>query len=185
MKTVDELYAEAQATITKLNADASEARATITKLNADAEASSALLTEAQAKVTESTKQNEALTLAHGELKAQRNELAGKVTSLTTQTTSLTAQVEALTKENGEHKAAILNATAKIGKLEAEARTAEERAAEYYGAGGKPAAVTAKGQSDDELVARFKAITDPVAQTIFWRSLSAAQRQNLQTLLSNK
>jgi len=184
VKTVEELYAEAQATITKLTADASGAQATITKLNADAEAGAALLTEAQAKVTELAKNNESLTLAHSELKAQRDELAGKVTSLTTQTTSLTAQVEALTKENGEHKTAILGASAKIGKLEAEARTAEERAAEYYGAGGKPAAVTAKGQGDDELVARFKAITDPAAQTIFWRSLSAAQRQNLQTLLSS-
>ena len=184
MKTVEELYAEAQATITKLTADASEARATITKLNADAEAGAALLTESQAKVTELTKNNEALTLAHSEIKAQRDELAGKVTAFTTQTTSLTAQVEALTKENGEHKAAVLNATAKIGKLEAEARTAEERAAEYYGAGGKPAAVTAKGQSDDELVARFKAITDPAAQTNFWRSLSAAQQQKLQSLLSS-
>ncbi len=60
MKTVEELYAEAQATITKLTADASGAQATITKLNADAEASAALLTEAQAKVTELTKNNESL-----------------------------------------------------------------------------------------------------------------------------
>ncbi len=80
MKTVEELYAEAQTTITKLAADASGAQATITKLNADAEAGAALLTEAQTKVTELTKQNEALTLAHGELKTQRDELAGKVTS---------------------------------------------------------------------------------------------------------
>ena len=176
MKTVEELYSEAQATIAKLNTDA--------------EARLALLTESQAKVATLTKDNEALkknhealTLAHSELKAQRDELAGKAATLSTQTTTLTAQVEALTKENGEHKAAIFNATAKIGKLEAEARTAEERAAEYYGAGGKPAAVTAKGQGDDELVAQFKAITNPAAQTTFWRNLSAAQQQKLQSLLS--
>ena len=171
MKTVDELYSEAQATITKLTTDA--------------EASAALLTEAQAKVADLTKNNESLTLAHSELKSQRDELSAKVATLSSQTTTLTVQVEALTKENGEHKAAILDATAKIGKLEAEAKSAEERAAEYYGAGGKPAAVTAKGQGDDELVAKFKAIKDPAAQTNFWRSLSAAQQQKLQSLLSSK
>jgi len=61
VKTVEELYSEAQATIAKLNTDA--------------EARLALLTESQAKVASLTKDNEALsknneslTLAHTELK---------------------------------------------------------------------------------------------------------------------
>jgi len=108
MKTVDELYTEAEATISQLNADA--------------KASAALLAETQARIAD----------------------------LTSEKTTLTAQIEALTKENNEHKTTILVANYKIGRLEAEAQAPKV----------------------DDLVVQFKAITDPGAQTNFWRSLSA-------------
>jgi len=91
-------------------------------------------------------------------------LTGKAATLQPRRPRLRRRSRRSPRKTASTRLAIFNATAKIGKLEAEARTAEERAAEYYGAGGKPAAVTAKGQGDDELVAQFKAITNPAAQT---------------------
>ena len=60
---------------------------------------------------------------------------------------------------------------------AEAKTAERIAAERYGAASpKPLPVTSRGDAKaTELVAKFKAITDPKEQTKFWRSLSTEQR----------
>ena len=73
-----------------------------------------------------------------------------------------------------------DALAEVEKLKAEAKTAEERAAEIYGAeAGKAAAVTAKGDPATLPVAdRFKAISDPAAQTAFLRSLSEGERAEL-------
>ena len=116
MKTVDELYTEAEATISQLNADA--------------KASAELLADAQARIA----------------------------TLTAEKNTLTAQIEALNKEIREHKTTILVANYKIGRLEAEA------------------------PKEDDLLVQFKAITDPGAQTIFWRSLSAMQQNKLQSLL---
>lgn len=73
-----------------------------------------------------------------------------------------------------------DALAEVEKLKADAKTAEERAAEIYGAeAGKAAAVTAKGDPATLPVAdRFKAISDPAAQTAFLRSLSEGERAEL-------
>ena len=60
------------------------------------------------------------------------------------------------------------------------KTAEQRAAEIYGAqAGQAAAVTAKGNpADMSVVERFKAIGDPAGQTAFLRSLNDAERAEL-------
>ena len=73
------------------------------------------------------------------------------------------------------------ALAEIAKLKAEAKTAEERAAEIYGAraSAAPAAVTPKGDAQQVPVAeRFRAITSPTAQTEFLRALSDKERAEL-------
>jgi hypothetical protein len=63
------------------------------------------------------------------------------------------------------------------KAKAEAKTAERIAAERYGAAStKPLPVTSRGDAKaSELVTKFKAISDPKEQTVFWRSLSTEQR----------
>lgn len=67
----------------------------------------------------------------------------------------------------------------IETLKAEARTAEERAAEIYGArAAEPVAVTPKGDPVRPLLERFRAISDPAAQTQFLRDLSEAERAEL-------
>lgn len=67
----------------------------------------------------------------------------------------------------------------IATLQAEAKSAEQKAAEIYGAqAGMPAAVTPKGDPVRPLIERFRAITDPAQQTQFLRSLSDAERAEL-------
>ncbi len=67
----------------------------------------------------------------------------------------------------------------IATLQAEAKSAEQKAAEIYGAqAGTPAAVTPKGDPARPLIERFLAITDPAQQTQFLRSLSDAERAEL-------
>lgn len=71
----------------------------------------------------------------------------------------------------------------IDRLKAEAKTAEERAAEIYGArASEPVAVTAKGDPVRPVIERFRAITDPGAQTQFIRNLTEEERTELFTNL---
>jgi len=80
----------------------------------------------------------------------------------------------------KQEAATHEALAQVEQLKAEAKSAEERAAEFYGAmSGSAAAVTAKGDPDVRPISeRFAAISDPAAQTAFLRSLSDAERAEL-------
>ena len=153
--------------------------ARVKHLEADAHAGSTLLSEAakqsddlKAQIVALTKEKETLTLASGELTEQRDRLANDLASAKQSITSATAADE-LTKAKEQLSAL----SAEVEKLKAEAKTAERIAAERYGAASpQPLPVTSRGDTKaSELVTKFKAITDPKEQTVFWRGLSTEQR----------
>ena len=153
--------------------------ARVKHLEADAHAGSTLLSEAakqsddlKAQIVALTKEKETLTLASGELTEQRDRLANDLASAKQSITSATAADE-LTKAKEQLSAL----SAEVEKLKAEAKTAERIAAERYGAASpQPLPVTSRGDTKaSELVTKFKAITDPKEQTVFWRGLTAEQR----------
>ena len=153
--------------------------ARVKHLEADANAGSTLLSEAakqsddlKAQIVALTKEKETLTLASGELTEQRDRLANDLATAKQSLTSATAADE-LTKAKEQLSAL----SAEVEKLKAEAKTAERIAAERYGAASpQPLPVTSRGDTKaSELVTKFKAITDPKEQTVFWRGLSTEQR----------
>ena len=117
------------------------------------------LADAKGLVDEAIAENETLTAANKELAEQAQHAAGLITSLET---DLKASQEEVTT------------------LKAAAKSAEERAAEYYGAASpKPAPATPKGDSQGKpLAEQLAAITDPVKQTAFWQKLTDEQRAEL-------
>lgn len=158
MKTIEEQLAEANATVARLEADA--------KANAD------LLTEAQGKVAAAEKLAE----------DRKTQLEAKTAEFDALTENFKAEIEAKTAEIKQAKTAesgkVAELTAEVERLKAEAKTAEQIAAERYSAGGPPAQVPAPGQQSDAtdaLVAKFKAISDPTEQTRFWQGLTSAQK----------
>lgn len=144
------------------------ALAQIKTLETDATAGANLMAESATKT-------ETLTLQVTELQAQRERLDADL---------LTARqsIESLTKHKGEAETRLGELVARNKDLESreqdiEAR-ASKRAAEIVASTGTsaPAPVTPKGDKQTEdLVAQFKAISDPKQQTIFWRSLTAQQQ----------
>jgi DNA repair exonuclease SbcCD ATPase subunit len=156
------------------------ALARVKQLEADAQAGSTLLSEAarqsdelRTKVTAFTKESEALTLANTELTEQRDQLSRDLVAAKQSLTSTANTVEELAKA----KEQITALTTEVETLKASAKTAERIAAEHYGAANpQPVPVTPRGDAEAEaLLTRFKAITDPKEQTVFWRSLTAQQR----------
>ena len=123
------------------------------------------LDAANARLTEQSEKLAALETEIATLQATNEELSD----------NLTHTKEQLASVEGAYRQAL----EEVQQLKAEAKSAEERAAEYYG---KPAAaqpVTAKGDPDVRPVSeRFAAIKDPAAQTAFLRSLSDAERAEL-------
>lgn len=123
------------------------------------------LDAANARLTEQSEKLAALETEIATLQATNEELSD----------NLTHTKEQLASVEGAYRKAL----EEVQQLKAEAKSAEERAAEYYG---KPAAaqpVTAKGDPDVRPVSeRFAAIKDPAAQTAFLRSLSDAERAEL-------
>ena len=157
-----------------------DALARIKQHEADAQAGSTLLTEAskqsenlRQQLTALTKEKETLTLANEEIASQRDQFSSDLATAKQSLTSTASTAEELTKAKEQLTA--LNA--EVEKLKGEAKTAERIAAERYGAASsQPLPVTSRGDSKaDELVTRFKAITDPKEQTAFWRALTAEQR----------
>jgi chromosome segregation ATPase len=157
-----------------------DALARTRQLEADAQAGSVLLTEAskqseelRQQVTALTKDKETLTLANEEITAQRDQLSS---DLATAKQSLTSAANAA-EELAKAKEQLTALNSEVEKLKGEAKSAERIAAERYGAASpQPLPVTSRGDSKaDELVTRFKAITDPKEQTAFWRSLTPEQR----------
>jgi len=166
MKTIDEQLEDALAQVKQLEADTT---AGSTLLSEAAKQSGDLRTQ----VTALAQDKETLALANGELTEQRDQLASDLATAKQSLTSAATAAEELTKAK-EQLAAL---TAEVEKLKADAKTAEQIAAERYGAASlKPLPVTSRGDAKaTELVTKFKAITDPGEQTAFWRSLSTEQR----------
>lgn len=131
------------------------------------------LDAATAKVSELTAQ---LAEVQTELETAKNDLATAETVNAELTDNLTTAKEKMAAQEVE----LREARGQISQLQAEARTAEERAAEFYGTkAGQAASVTPKGDATALPVAeRFKAITTPQGQTQFLRSLSDAERAEL-------
>jgi chromosome segregation ATPase len=157
-----------------------DALARVKQLEADALAGGTLLTEASKQTDDLRKQATALTteketlaLANEEITAQRDQLSRDLTAAKQSLTSSAKAAEELAKA----KEQITALTSEVETLKTNAKTAERIAAEHYGASStQPVPVTPRGDAEAEtLVARFKAISDPKEQTIFWRSLTAAQR----------
>ena len=145
-----------------------QALALIKHLEADARAGTTLLSEASTKI-------DGLTVQVTELNAERERLAA---DLTTARQSL----HSLGTQKGEAETRLAQLTARNQELEATEKDLEKRAskraADIVASTGTsaPAPVTPRGdRQTDDLVARFKAITDPAAQTTFWRSLTPQQQ----------
>ncbi len=127
-------------------------------LDEQLDAANGRITELEAAATESATQIETLTAANAEL-----------------ADNLRASHEKLATLQGKHQEAL----AEIERLKAEAKTAEERAAEIYGAqASEPQPVTAQGDPGRSLIERFRAIKTPAEQTRFLRSLSEQEREAL-------
>lgn len=131
------------------------------------------LDAATAKVNELTAQ---LAEANAALETAQEEK----TSMEAVNAELSDNLSACRDKLATMEASLREANAQIQQLKAEARTAEERAAEFYGTNaGQAVAVTAKGNDKTIPVAeRFKAISTPEGQTQFIRSLSDAERAEL-------
>ena len=157
-----------------------DALARIKQHDADAQAGTALLNEAgrqagdfKQQIAALTKDKETLTLANEEITSQRDQLTGDLATAKQSLTSAASAAEELAKA----KEQLTALTSEVETLKANAKTAERIAAERYGAASsQPLPVTPRGDTKaDELVTRFKAITEPAAQTAFWRGLTAEQR----------
>jgi chromosome segregation ATPase len=189
MKTIDEQLEEALARITQLESDATASASLLTEsghqherfrqeIAALTKEKDALAASTSAEqIAALTAEKETLTLANGELIGQRDQLAGELATAKQSLTSAATAAADLAKAQ-EQIAAL---TAEVANLKASAKSAERIAAERYGAASpQPLPVTSRGDSKaDELVTRFKAISDPAEQTAFWRSLTPEQRTLIQ------
>ena len=192
MKTIDEQLEEALARVKQLESDSTASASLLTEAGhqherfrqeiaaltkeKDALAASTTaeqLTKAQEQITALSAEKESLTLANGELTEQRDQLSRDLATAkqTLKTAGGTAEELAKAKEQ------VGALTKEVETLKANAKTAERIAAERYGAAStEPLPVTPRGDAEAAtLVERFKAISDPAAQTAFWRSLTAEQR----------
>ena len=166
MKTIDEQLEDALARIKQHEADALAGTALLNEASRQAG-------DFKQQIAALTKDKETLALASGELTEQRDQLTRDLATAKQSLTSAANAAEELTK--AKERLTALNT--EVETLKANAKTAERIAAERYGAASsQPLPVTSRGDTKaDELVTRFKAITDPAEQTVFWRGLTAAQR----------
>ena len=185
MKTIDEQLEEALARITQLESDATASASLLTESGHQHERFrqeiAALTKEKDAlaastaaeQITALKSEKETLTLANGELTDQRDQLSRDLATARQSLTSAATAAEELAKA----KEQLTALTSEVETLKANAKTAERIAAERYGAASpQPLPVTPRGDTKaNELITRFKAITEPAAQTAFWRSLTAEQR----------
>ena len=145
-----------------------QALALIKHLESDARAGATLLSEASTKI-------DTLTAQVTELSAERERLSADLTTAR-------QTIQSLGTQKGEIETRLAQLITRNAELEATEKDIEKRAskraAEIVASTGTtaPAPVTAKAdRQTEDLVARFKAITDPKAQTTFWRSLTPQQQ----------
>ena len=113
------------------------------------------------------------------LEAEAAEAHTKIETLTAANSELADNLRVEQEKHAALQTEHQNALAEIATLKAAAKTAEERAAEIYGAqASAPQPVTAQGDPGRSLVERFRAITSPTEQTSFLRSLSPQDREAL-------
>lgn len=169
-----------------------DAIARVQKLEADAQASGALLAEAASKAEEAKTQVALLEAERDTLKAERDgaraerdRLAADHEKATAELATLTNEADALASRASQLEAQLVQFKARNAELEAAEKDIEtrasRRAAEIIAATGSqaPAPVTPKGDAQaDDLVARFKAISNPTEQTTFWRGLNARQQAQI-------
>jgi len=147
-----------------------DARGRITKLEADAQAREGLLTEAG-------RNTETLNARVGELEAANATLTTERDGFRTQLDAANVSIQGLTARNRELETKEQDiekrASARAARIVAETGTSA------------PAKVSAAGEADSDagLADKFRAISDPREQTIFWRGLSARQQAVLQKALS--
>ena len=184
MKTIDEQLEDALARVKQLEADAQagstllgEAANQADDLKQKTVALAAHADELKQQLAALDAAKENLTLANTELIEQRDQLAS---DLATAKQSLTSAANAA-EELAKAKEQIAALSAEVETLKANAKSAERIAAERYGAASpQPLPVTSRGDSKaNELLTRFKAITNPAEQTAFWRSLTPEQRTLIQ------
>jgi chromosome segregation ATPase len=148
-----------------------QALARVKALEADAAAREALISEAGAK-------SETLSAELAEAKAGRERIEADLATAR-------QSIESIGAAKAEVEAQFASLAARNKDLEAREQDLEtrasKRAAEIVAATGTqaPAPVTPKGDRQaEDLVARFKAISDPKEQTVFWRSLTAQQQAQI-------
>lgn len=147
-----------------------EATAKVSAFEAEIKAGAELLNESQAKLVAAEK---AVADANADLAKANETLAAFELEVKT---SVEAREAIVSSKDAELKAL----SAEIEKLKADAKTAEQIAAERYGAGNVPAKVSASEVSNEgeDLRSKFESISDPSEQTAFWRGLSSAQKTAL-------
>ena len=155
-----------------------QALARVTSLEADAQARETLLSEAATKA-------ELLQGQLVEATANRERLEA---DLATARQSL----ESLSTTNAEFEAKVATLSTRNAELEAREQDIEtrasKRAVEIVASTGTtaPVPITPKGdRQGEDLVAQFKAISDPKEQTTFWRSLTAQQQALILSSTSNQ
>ncbi len=155
-----------------------QALARVTSLEADAQARETLLSEAAAKAELLEGQLVEATANRERLEADLATARQSVESLSTANAEIEAKVATLSTRNAELEAR---------EQDIETR-ASKRAVEIVASTGTaaPVPITPKGdRQGEDLVARFKAITDPKEQTAFWRSLTAQQQALILSSTSNQ
>ncbi len=155
----DEL-AQARERIARLETAAAEAAADTAKLADDASARDTLLSEANEQISGLTAKADNLTAELAAAHAEREQLASDL-STARQT------IESLSLEKAKLEAAEQDLTKRASVMAA--RIIAETGTQ------QPAAITPKADAPDDLLARFKALNDPAAQTKFWRSLNPKER----------
>jgi len=155
-----------------------QALARVTALEADAQARETLLSDAATRAE----------LLQGQLA----EAAANSERLEADLATALQSIESLGATNAEIEAKVAALSARNAEIEAREQDIENRASkravEIVASTGTtaPVPVTPKGDRKGEnLVARFKAITDPKEQTTFWRSLTAQQQVLILSSNSNQ
>ena len=146
---------ESSAMSTALEDQLSEARTQVTNLTRDHQAQTELLTEASTNLDSLRGQLALFTAEIDTLKAERDAATGETTALQTRITELQASQTDFDRRLQLEVARVVASTGTT----------------------MPARVTPAGDATQaaDLHAQFAAITDPAAQTVFWRKLTAEQQ----------